>query len=708
VKLQPASPNAVSLNYATSDGTGVAGSDYTAASGPLSLAAGETSQTFTVNVTGDTLKENSEYFYVTLSGLVGGDMVDNQAFALIVDDDFQPTMTISDATVTEGNSGTVNAVFTATLSNASSNTVTVNYGTSDGSALAVSDYAATTSSLTFNPGQTTKTINVAVSGDTAIEGDEYFYVNLSGAVNATAPDAQALGWVLNDDLTPSVTVSAPAINEGNSGSSNQVFTFNLSPSSPNTVTVNYSTSDGSATAGSDYTAASGVVTFNPGDTSKTVPVSVLGDATAEGNDYYSMNLSAPSGARVVNTPAYAYIVNDDGGATAPTSFLASSSATVTEGNTGTVNATFTVTLTPAASGPVFVNYSTSDSTTIAGLDYVSQVGTLNFAAGQTSKTVTVAVNGDTLDEADEQYYLNLASPVGATIANATGVGTILDDDITPRMSINDATVIEGDTGTVTAAFTVTLSSASAQPVLVDWTTQNNTAVGGADYGSDADTLTFTPGQTSKTINVIVNSDTLIENNETYDVGLSSVGGAVLSDNDGVGTILDVDTFSITGSVFDGAGAGISGVLVTRTGNNLPAVSVTTPANGSFLLPNAPDGNYTVTPTKSGVTFFPDHVNVTVKGATVAIAAFVGGTGNFIEGNIVKGGKGLAGVTVTRTGGGQPTTNVTTNASGYYVISGNPDGNYTITPTKSSTTFAPVSRAVAVAGAPNTGNDFTGS
>src|SRR5207249_489029 len=125
----------------------------------------------------------------------------------ILDDDPIPSLSISNVTVTEGNSGTVNANFTVALSAASGKTVTVDYATADGTATAPADYLAIpTTTLTFNPGQTTKTITVLVNGDILDEPNETFTVNLSNPTNATLSTATATGTIVDDDPTPTITL----------------------------------------------------------------------------------------------------------------------------------------------------------------------------------------------------------------------------------------------------------------------------------------------------------------------------------------------------------------------------------------------------------------------------------------------------------------------------------------------------------------------
>src|SRR5206468_2115998 len=124
----------------------------------------------------------------------------------------------------EGNTATTNFVFTVTLSAASVQTITVDYATADGAALVGSDYQSASGTLSFAPGQTSKTVTVLVNGDTTFETDETFFVNLAGAVNASIATAQSTGTILNDDSVPTVSINSVSVAEGNTATTNFVFT----------------------------------------------------------------------------------------------------------------------------------------------------------------------------------------------------------------------------------------------------------------------------------------------------------------------------------------------------------------------------------------------------------------------------------------------------------------------------------------------------
>ncbi len=549
VTLSAPAAGPVTVGYATANGTATTGSDYSAQSGTLSFAAGETSKTIQVAITGDRTSEANESFRVNLTNPTGAVIADGEAVATITNDDAAPlpTLSIADASITEGDSGTKLMNVTVTLSAAAAGPVTVAYATADDTARAGSDYTAESGTLSFAAGETSKTIQVVVRGDTLVEGNEAFALRLTSPTGATIADGAAVATITNDDraapapaggleysissnwgagftaamtveagaqalngwtaqfrapftitniwnaeivshvgdlyvirnlahnarvpaggetsfgfqasggpagsvtglvlngapasTTPSLAVADASITEGASGSANMSFAVTLSAASSTPVTVNYATSNGTATAGSDYTAKTGSLTFAAGETSKLVQVAVTGDRVVEANESFNLTLSSASGASIRDGQAVGTIINDDAGVALPR--LSVGAASVAEGASGTANLVFTVSLSAPAAGPVSVAYATANGTATAGSDYTAAGGTLTFAAGETSKTVTVAVRGDTVVEANETLSLTLSAPTGATIGTGTGTGTIRNDDL-PTISIRDASIQEGN------------------------------------------------------------------------------------------------------------------------------------------------------------------------------------------------------------------------------------------------------------------------
>jgi len=414
VKLSAPSNPTVSVNYSTASGSAFAGSDYQAVSGTLTFNRGQTTKTILVPVFGDTLPEFNETFYVNLRNPKHATIADGQAVVTIVDDD--PTISISDAIITEGDSGTMVGNFTVTLSVAPTQTVTVNYATADGTALAGSDYVAGSDTITFNPGQMSKNVTVVVNGDRLAEPDEYFFVNLTNATNAVIADGQGGGTIVNDEPLVSVTdVSQP---EGDSGTTvfNVTVTLSAAPTS-GSVLVDYATADAGATAGSDYDAATGTLIFPAGVTSQTISITVHGDQELEFDENFVVNFSS-------GNQALATIQNDDG------VLINIGDSSVWEDDYGSSFMEFTVWLSvPSTTETITVDFATFDGTATAGWDYVPTNGTLTFAPGETSQTIRVEVLGDLDYEGDEYFYVNLNNNSGNTlIQQAWGTGTIWDND----------------------------------------------------------------------------------------------------------------------------------------------------------------------------------------------------------------------------------------------------------------------------------------
>ena len=614
VYLSPAINQTVTVQYATANNTAFSGTDYVAASGTLTFAPNQTSQPVNVTINGDTTFEPTESFNVNLTNPTVATIGDNQGVGTITNDDAQPAISINDVTVTEGNAGTSTASFTISLSNTSSQTVSVNYATSGNTATSGTDFVATSGTANITAGLLTATVNVTINGDTTFEPNETFFVNLTTPTNATISDSQGQGTINNDDSQPTISINDVSVTEGNAGTTTAGFTVSLSNTSSQTITVNYATANNTATATSDYASNSGTLTFTSGQTSQPVSVTVNGDTTFEPNETFFVNLTSPSNATISDNQGQGTINNDD---SQPT--ISINDATVTEGNAGTTTAGFTVSLSNASSQTITVNYATSAGTATAGGDYVTTSGTLTFNPDQTSQPVSVTVNGDLLNEVNETFNVNLSTPSNATIADNLGLGTINNDDPLPSLSINDVTVVEGNAGTSTASFTVSLSAASGQAVGVNFSTANGTATGGSDYVTTSGTVNFTAGQTTQPVSVTINGDTTNETNETFLVNLATPTNATISDNQGQGTINDDDaqpTLSINDVAVTEGNAGTVNANFTVTLSPASGQTVTVQyatANGSAGAADYASTSGTLTFT-AGQTSQP--VAVTVNGDTI--------------------------------------------------------------------------------------------
>ena len=532
MRLSVASAQAVTVGYATKDGTALAGTDYEAAEGTLTFGAGTTVKTVEVRTTEDGLKESDEGFTVELSSPSGAVLGDGTGVGTIADDEAAPEVSIGDARADEG--GT--AEFEVTLSGASDRAVTVEYGTVAGTAVAGSDYTAATGTLTFLAGSRREVIEIATIEDDLAESDEAFTVELRAPNGATLRDDTGTGTIIDDDTDtgtgdalPELSIADATAEEGETVE----LAVTLSKASADVVTVMYWTVGGTAVAGSDYTAATGTLTFLAGSRREVIEIATIADDLAESDEAFTVELRAPNGATLRDDTGTGTIIDDDTdtGTGDALPELSIADATAAEGET----VELAVTLSKASDDEaVTVEYRTVGVTAEEGVDYTAATGTLTFLAGSRREVIEVATIEDELAESDEGFTVELSSPSGAVLGDGAGVGTIVDDEAAPEVSIGDARADEGEV----AEFEVRLSVASAQAVTVGYATKDGTALAGTDYEAVEGTLTFGAGTTVKTVEVRTTEDGLKESDEVFMVELSGPSGAVLGDGTGVGTIAD--------------------------------------------------------------------------------------------------------------------------------------------------------------------------
>ena len=406
----------VSFDYTTADVTAVAPGDYTAVSGNITIPAGSLSATVAVNTGDDSEIENAETFHLVLSNPTAATIGNGTGVGTITDDDAASLSIDSVSDIETGGPLT----FTVTLSVANVVPVTVDYITSDQSATASFDYTAhPLTTLTFNPGETTKTIDVVLLDDSDVEGDETFAVTLSNPSGASISVAEGIGTITDSEPLPLITVADTATTEAPGATA--VFAVAMSTASTQPVTVDYVTTDGSATAAADYVAAGpATLTFNPGEVAKNIVVSVLDDALIESAETFNLVLSNPTRAAFGDASAVATINDDEGNPT----------LTVADANASEIDGTleFTAVLSAASTVSVSVDYATADGTATAGSDYTAQSGTLVFAPGTTSQNVSIPLLDDQDLEFSESFDLNLSNPSGVILGTTTALGTIGDDE----------------------------------------------------------------------------------------------------------------------------------------------------------------------------------------------------------------------------------------------------------------------------------------
>ncbi|MBO9900427.1 autotransporter domain-containing protein [Xanthomonas phaseoli pv. dieffenbachiae] len=568
-----------------------------------------------------------------------GDGATSDSFYLLDEDNNQvvfnitinPSRTASIAvspSAANEDSGT-SLVYTVTLSQTNSSPTTVNL-TRSGTATSGTDYTGAVSSVVVPANATSVSFSITPVADTTVEPDETAIFSVaSGTDYSVGNPSSATATIVNDDFpVATITVSPASVYED--GAPNLVYTVALSQPSPSALSIGFNVG-GTATNGTDYATINSPLVIAAGQTSGTITVNPTPDTTVEPDETVVISLNAGSG-YTVGSPnsATGTILNDD------LPGLSINDVSVNEGNAGTTNATFTVSLSaPAGAGGVSFDLATADGTATAGVDYAASSLTRTIPAGSSSATFTVLVNGDTLAEPDETFFVNVSNVTGATVSDGQGLGTIVNDDAQPALSIDDVSVNEGNSGTTTATFTVSLSAASGQTVTVNYATADGTATAGSDYVARSGTLSFAPGVTAQGVAVTVNGDTAVEPNETFSVGLSGASNATIARATGTGTILNDDavvTISPTSLPAATAGTAYSQTLTASGGTpgysfvisagTLPAgmtlnaagvLSGTPTASGSF--------NFTVTATDSGVpTSGSRAYTLTVAGANVTLPA----------------------------------------------------------------------------------------
>ena len=451
-----------------------------------------------------------------------------------------PALSIGDASVDEGDTGSATLDFTVTLDSAATETVTVEWATSDGTATAGTDYTAGDGTVTFNAGDSSKTVSVTVAGDNVDEPNETFTVTLSNPSGATIGDGAATGTITDDDATPKVTLalSSSSITEVNQQST-VTARLNHPSSADTTVTVSVAP-DSPAVAGDYRLSSNRVLTIPAGSTTSTGTVTVTSvNNTVDAPDKTVTVSGTATNSQGVTAPDSETLTIRDNDAT-PTVTLVLIPASIPEaGGTSTVTAT----LNHPSSEATTVTMSVSPvSPAVAGDYTLSGNLDLTIAAGATTSTGTVTITGVDNDVVAAAKEVT----VSATATNSQGVTnpgdvtlTITDDD-EPGLSVADASVDEGDSGSTTMTFTVRLNPAALSPVTVDWATADGTARAGTDYTAGNGNLTFNVGDSTKTVTVSVTGDDVDEPNETLTVRLSNASGATIADAEATGTIRDDD------------------------------------------------------------------------------------------------------------------------------------------------------------------------
>ncbi|HYR28009.1 MAG TPA: Calx-beta domain-containing protein, partial [Thermoanaerobaculia bacterium] len=408
---------------------------------------------------------------------------------------------------------------------------TVNYGTAGGTAIAGVHYRATAGTLTFGAGELLKLIEIPLIDDTTFGHDTTFTLVLTDPAGATigSPGMSRIE-LLEDDEPPTLSLGDDLrVGEGDTGTRQVTIPVTLTGSTRVPIHAEWSL------YGEDESFSRGLLVFAPGETRKTIAVTIQGDTLTEPDGHITIYLG-PDFDSDVSPPidrgnANITIVDDD---PLPRLTILDASAGEPDGY-----ARLHILVSGRSTRPIRLQYTTVSGTAVAGSDFIAKTKTIDVPPH--GGRVDVVLADDGAPEAPEWFSVVLSDVENATLVRTSALVTITDDDIAsiPALSITGPSVREGDSGATPATFTVQLSAASPSRVLVNWRTEDGTA-GNTDYVASAGTLTFEAGETVKTINVDVLGDTATELDEMFTVRLSSPTNATLRNNIGTATIRNDD------------------------------------------------------------------------------------------------------------------------------------------------------------------------
>ncbi|MEZ6151026.1 MAG: Calx-beta domain-containing protein [Pirellulaceae bacterium] len=579
--------------------------DYTgSATRVVTIPAMSSSTLLSVSLVDDSLVESTESLIATLSTVTGNATsltIGSPSTATIsITDNDSAVINVSNPTITVSE-GVGSAVVTVTLSNPSDTGTVVSYTMTDGSASSTLDYTASSGTISFAPSATLATISVPINNDSLVENTETFMVNLTSLVSGNTP-AIALGGTLastisitdNDSATISVP-SAVTITEGTGGSVTANVTISQSAASSQNVTVTYSTADGTATAGSDYTAQISATAVIPaGSAEVVVPVSIATDSLVEGNETFSVSLSGASGHPSITVGganvSTVSIIDDDSASVTVTN----PTVTVAEGNV----AVFTLSQSSLSASDTVISYAFTPGTALAADVTGTTNGLATISMGQSTAVVSISTFNDTIVEQSETFTVALSKVSGnasVSLATTTATATITDSDMALlRIFAADGSPSQNvpESAGNAQRFYLSLTAASSTDTTVTYNISGD-ATSGTDYGAISSTAIIPAGTTSLPISISITDDNIVENNETISLSLtsssnssitiqptlSSVASAVIVDNDGAVT---ASVTPIASTITEGASSGFlislsaeSGLATTVTYNLVPSASLTT-------------------------------------------------------------------------------------------------------------------------------------
>ena len=423
VYLDPHEDENVTVDYETVNGTAVAGQDYDATSGTLTIRAGSGKRVIEVPLIGDSVDDDHETFEMVLSNIAGGDARFSSTRATgTIRDNTGPRLSVSDAQADEGADD--NLTFTVSAERRGNNPISVRYRTRSQTATANEDYHVKAGTLRFASGESSKSVQVRVLDDEEIEPTETLLMELFEPVDAVIEDGSGSGTIRDDDASAIISISDARLVEG--ATERVSFKVKLEPALDVPVTVNYETADGTARAGSDYTAAEGQLTFAAGETEKLPVVDITDDDEGEDVETFRVKLTAPP-----EGLAGGAVFQDATGVGRIIDLRFDVHDAQGREEDGTIDFRVTLTRPDGAGNIAAVAYQTTtrsgdDATPEADYTHVNDV--LQFGPGVTEMTVSVPIIDDSVEDDGETFHLELGSPTVADIGRKFAKGTIRNDE----------------------------------------------------------------------------------------------------------------------------------------------------------------------------------------------------------------------------------------------------------------------------------------
>lgn len=436
----------------------------------------------------------------------------------------------ANSTVME-NAGT--ATITITRTNGRDGAASVHYATSNGTAIAGDDYIAASGTLNFADGEISKTFTITILDDGIIENDKTVNLTLTNVTGASAGSPmQATLTIRNDDATVQFTQSDFTIAE-NAGTA--TITISRLGNNDGIISVDYTTEDGTAVSGIDYTAVSGTLTFAASEMSRSFTIPILDDNELEGGETVNLTLSNPTGNASLGNPnpATLTIENDD----VTIQFTQSNF----NGLESVGEATIAVSRAGNSTGVTTVEYTTQDGTAVSGIDYVAISGTLTFNADELNKTFAISILNDGNAEGNEIVNLLLSNPSDGSMLGDPNQATltIADDGATFQFAQSHFVVAED---AETAVITLTRAGDLDSAMAVTYATSNGTAIAGIDYEAKSGTITFASGEDTKTFTILILHNNNSQEDTVVNLTLSNPtnGAAVGTPHPAVLTITNVN------------------------------------------------------------------------------------------------------------------------------------------------------------------------